>query len=660
MQKNKKTNRAAASAVNDKKKKLIKKGITAVYLILMLAALGYGFMTAQEDRIFLLVGAAIVVITAVYNLLVYGYPRWLEVIITLSVPALIFMLTESITHPLYKMWQGPVILNLILYYTFFLFLMMATGNIRFAAGLMAIFTALVGLTNYFVLLFRSGPIQPWDIYSIKIATTVADNFTYTLNVRACIVLLMFFSLLSVVGKVRLRIRKGRLRLVLSLVFLAFLAVFVKGVQTDAVANKFHTDKTLFTPTVYYRNNGLFLSYLINIRYLNIEQPKGYSVKTAQELIPNDIGSGGESQASYEKPNIIVVMNEALSDLRILGDYDTNVEVTPFMDSLRENTRRGWMFSSVKGGNTANTELEFLTNSTLQFLPVGSVAYQQFIRSSIPSIASQLSDYGYTSIAMHPYNASGWNRNTVYDLFGFDEKYFLPSFKNPEIIRKYVSDRTTFDKIIERYENKAEDERLFFFDVTMQNHGSYTKSFENFTPDVKISNAKGPKTYLKATEQYLSLVKITDEAFEDLVNYFKGVDDPTIIIMFGDHQPADYAVAAVNEQDQSTIEGQQEQYKVNYIMWANYDIPESEGDITSANYLSIDLLQTAGVPLTPYQTYLTRLKKEVPVITALVSIDKDGLYHERGASDIYDRLYAYSVFQYNDIADTKNRIEKFFK
>ena len=86
-----------------------------------------------------------------------------------------------------------------------------------------------------------------------------------------------------------------------------------------------------------------------------------------------------------------------------------------------------MYSSVKGGNTANTEFEFLTGLSMYFLPTGSIPYQQYIKSEVPSLASQLSSVGYTSVSMHPYYPKGWNRDTVYDDLGFEEKYFKDDF-----------------------------------------------------------------------------------------------------------------------------------------------------------------------------------------------------------------------------------------
>ena len=42
--------------------------------------------------------------------------------------------------------------------------------------------------------------------------------------------------------------------------------------------------------------------------------------------------------------------------------------------------------------------------------------------------------------------------------------------------------------------------------------------------------------LSFAETYLNLMRISDKAFADLISYFENVAEPTIICMFGDHQP----------------------------------------------------------------------------------------------------------------------------
>lgn len=57
--------------------------------------------------------------------------------------------------------------------------------------------------------------------------------------------------------------------------------------------------------------------------------------------------------------------------------------------------------SVCGGNTADTEYEFLTGNTMAFLPQGSIPYQQYVNGERPSLASYLQSLGYETVATHP-------------------------------------------------------------------------------------------------------------------------------------------------------------------------------------------------------------------------------------------------------------------
>lgn len=642
---------------------------TVIMAAFMTAIAVYSWLTADKGHVWLWLSAVIILLAAACNVVRFKYSTLLEMLLAALAPAAVFMLVESYTHLLSQMWEGPVFLNLVIYYLFFGFLLFVTGRTGRAVITGSLLLGIAGLANYFVILFRSSPILPWDLFSIGVAATVADNFEYELSVRACNVILLLIFIWVLCLKMKLRFKLSKFRGIGIVVMFALMLAFGKVVQTDAAIAFFKMDTTLFTPNVLYRNNGLVLSFMVNMRYLNIDEPAGYSEENLQKLQKELTGenTGNTETIDMKKaPNIIVVMNEAFSDLSVLGDYETNTEVMPFISSLTENTQKGWMYSSVKGGNTANVEFEFLTGLSMYFLPVGSIPYQQYIRSEIPAISSQLSSVGYTSVAMHPYYPKGWNRNTVYEDMGFDEMHFLQDFTGAEKLRTYVSDWTTYKKIISRYENKSEDEKLFVFDVTMQNHGSYVKRFENFVPDVSILNQSVP--YQASAEQYLSLLKRSDEAFKDLITYFESQEEPTIILMFGDHQPADYVTNVIDsgktmgDGEYTTAVGKsgsdrKERYIVPYIMWANYDIEESTGDETSANYLGLQLLEAAGVPLTDFQTYLKELEKNVPVLSA--STVKILPQNKEEADQTKQLLDAYYMLQYNMMFDGKNRLENFF-
>jgi phosphoglycerol transferase MdoB-like AlkP superfamily enzyme len=348
------------------------------------------------------------------------------------------------------------------------------------------------------------------------------------------------------------------------------------------------------------------------------------------------------------------MNEAFSDPAVLGDFETNEDYMPFIHSIMDgnikNTISGYLNVSVLGGNTANTEFEFLTGSTMAFLPQGSVAYQQYLKKEMPSLASHLKDLGYETIATHPYNSTGWDRNRVYPLLGFDEMYFIKDYNSPEKIRKYVSDKACYDKIIEMYEEKDSDTPFFVFNVTMQNHSSYTDDFDNFAPDIEVKDSDS-----KALNNYLSLMKISDNSVKYLTDYFSNADQDTIIVFFGDHQPTNSVVSNIwklNGKNGNSLSSEDEanRYKVPYFIWCNFDIDTKSEHETSANYLSVEILKLAGIPLNSYEAFLNSLSDKYPVVSAIRSENADG--QSTDTKNVMDELNDYSILQYNRLFGRK--------
>lgn len=580
----------------------------------------------------------------------------LNIVTALVSPVVTFYLFEFLTHNPFKTMKAPAqILNIILFEILMLLLVAAFGRIRHALMTQTVFFLIAGIANYFVLHFRSAPIMPWDIFSIKTAASVADNFQYTMDKEAIfsvigllVVLILEFFLTN-----KERFLNWKIRLGGTFVSLLLLYGFTVLVQADSSVSRFKLYDKLFTPTTMSYKDGTALAFLMELEYLIVDKPEGYNAGEAEELLTSYAPPKEDSSTEGPLPNIIVIMNEAFSDLSVLDEFETNQDYMPFVRSLTEdgaNTKTGYLHVSVLGGNTANTEFEFLTGNSMAFLPQGSIPYQQYIKEEIPSIASYLKEYGYTTVGMHPYHSSGWERDKVYPLLGLDTSYFLNDFDNPEIIRKYVSDKADYDKVIEIFEEKEDGQPLFLFNVTMQNHSSYSESYDNFTPDISVNGADSD-----VLNNYLSLIHLSDSALEYLISYFEKVEEPTIIVFFGDHQPTNSVVRPIwklnGKSDTSlTEEENARRYEVPYIIWANYPIETSHGEDTSANFLASKVLETAGIPQSPYMAYLTKLSENFPVISAIQAVNANGdaAPIEEWNKDLlpYRQLQYYQLFDYN--------------
>jgi phosphoglycerol transferase MdoB-like AlkP superfamily enzyme len=263
--------------------------------------------------------------------------------------------------------------------------------------------------------------------------------------------------------------------------------------------------------------------------------------------------------------------------------------------------------------------------------------------------------------MHPYFETGWSRNLIYPKLGFDESYFIEHFNQSELVRKYISDEEMYSKIIDRYENRKVNENLFIMSISMQNHGGYATKYKNFEQNYyKIG-----RSYTDAN-QYFSLIRESDDALRDFVNYFASVDEPVEIVFFGDHQPSlnsnFYKLLNGKGLSGLTLKELEALYTVPFFIWTNYDTPEETVEITSLNFLSTMALQRAGIDLPPYNQFMADLMEVVPAINArgYYSLEKDRYLHvEDALGEELEWIRKYENLQYNGVFDKKHKSDIFF-
>lgn len=598
-----------------------------------------------------------------------GIPMIPSILIWLVTPAISFYFLESMTHVVSENMTWPIILlNLMIYYLIYGLILLLSKRSWVSLSVGSLFFMIVGLANYYVIEFRSVPIYPWDIFSLKTAASVSDNYNYQLESDTLVLVLGFLLLILVGLWTRWKLPDIKYRYYIGGVAVVSLLIgtYTHMVQTTEVHQAVGFYEYLFTPNAFYRRNGFMVSFLSNMQYLEVKKPDGYSQENVEEILEPYIYEAKEQDLTNVKPNVIVIMNEAFSDPSVLGEFETNMDYMPFIHSLNENTLKGNAIVSVKGGNTANSEYEFLTGNSMAYLPTGSIPYQQYIQEPMPSLASQLKKQGYETYAMHPYGATGWNRHLIYPYFGFDTCYFKQDFNSSDILRQYTTDLATYEKIVEIYHNKEAGKPMFVFDVTMQNHSSYSKEYDNFVPDIEVYGSE--KDVL--LERYLSLIKVSDQAFGALVRYFEQQDEPTVILMFGDHQPADWVVAPIytmnGQTDSSGWSESLERYEVPFVLWANYDLDTDamrekfnyeyiQQQKLSLNYMGTLLLEAAGLSKSAYQLYMEDLLKEYPIVAASGCYDVQGkCYDGMDFTEMPEKLKAYWMLNYNSLFDTENR------
>jgi phosphoglycerol transferase MdoB-like AlkP superfamily enzyme len=292
-------------------------------------------------------------------------------------------------------------------------------------------------------------------------------------------------------------------------------------------------------------------------------------------------------------------------------------------------------------------------------------YMLYVRDQMPNLTTYMEQRGSQgNIAIHPYTATNYNREKVYRYLGFDQFLSLPDFQGASQVREFVSDQADFERIITEYQaaKASSDAPFYLFNVTMQNHSPYDKDYENLPETIRITS-----DYVEdkdQAERYLNLIHLSDEAAKKLVEYFKGVNDPTIIVMFGDHEPglsdAFYESILPKKRSQMSNKEEMDLYHTPFFIWANYDIPEEEGVKISANYLQTKVKEIAGLDLTGYDKFLKQLHEQIPVICKSGYLDSKDGYHEvkDKTSSYWPQINEYWTLTYNHLFGRNGRASLF--
>lgn len=630
------------------KPRLIKAAILLLcFGILIGMAWYYSEFSAKDCAIL----AGICVLTlAIYMIDMPVHPV-IRILFALVIPLGCFYTFETLTHQMSTMIELAKRLNIAFYYWLFLFVFFIAGRTSISMAICVAAIAIIGVGNYFVVMFRSNPIVPWDIYSFETAMSVADNYVFSVDWALAEHIAMFILMLIVGVRTNIRLNKKILRPILTVAMCIPAYFYISYLWQDNLERNTGLNDTLFNAKYMHSKDGFFVSFILDIHFLQIEEPKNYSDEYALSLLNEQ--KVEKVETPEELPDIIAIMDETFSDPAVLGEFETNKDYMPFVHSILRgevaNTISGYTDVSVLGGNTANSEFEFLTGNSMAFFPNGSVPYLQYIRDGISTIVPQLEEYGYTTYGTHPYRAKGWNREFIYDLMGFDYRYFQGSFPFEDKLRNYVSDEADFKSILE-WRNNTEGP-FFMFNVTMQNHSNYGGDFDNFDPQIvaKFKNTSSNK-YLN---KYLSLMYETDQDVASLLSELSQSDRKTIVVFWGDHQPNDYVVRPIYKEygldfDNQTYEQQQQRQKTPFFIWANYDIQEQTNVEISLNYLNILLFETAGLQLDEYQTFRKNLwQGQIPMMNAVGYRNDDGdlVEYDDAPEEIQNLLNEYQNIQY---------------
>ena len=510
--------------------------------------------------------------------------------------------------------------------------------------------------NFYTLQLRGEPFLPWDLTQVKEAAGVAA--AAGLKVQPGMVWAGGVLLALTVLSHFLYRRRGRpvlpVRLVSIAASLAALLALVFGVFLQpAVTQSFGIYPDAWMQDRYYRWYGVITGFMTNLTNLEIDEPEGYSEEAVNALLdeteaagairtgpnfPDSYAARTDPAAIEKEPTIIYVMDESYWDVSELEQYGVtfDTDVSPNLHALQQTSAYGKVYSPSFGGGTCDVEFEALTGHSVGFLPSGCKPYQQHVTRPMFALPSYLKDRGYQTAAVHCYYAKYWSRNTAYPNLGFDDFISLEDMRGVEKVRGYywkgglVTDASMGEQIIGEYERlkAVSDAPVFLHAVTMQNHTNYNAA--NYPDDQRVHITSAPAGLKAGTvgalEDFATGVRDADALLGQLVSYFSQVDEPVILVFWGDHyNPIDSGYDVYTATGYASADSADPRlHQTTLLMWSNYSNYQVDLGTIAAYEISPVMMDLFGLEQPLYFQYLNRqLRYGYRSCTGGVTVNWDG-------------------------------------
>jgi phosphoglycerol transferase MdoB-like AlkP superfamily enzyme len=559
-------------------------------------------------------------------------------------------------------------------FTYFLFTyLIVLSSIMFITSITNSYTKGISITSIVYLIlavinsiksnFLGSPLLPGDVSMIKNISSLLSFLDIKLvllllPVAVAILALISYKIVKLSKKhfdnKRLLTTKKRIGIVLLvLFFLYFICLnywFINSLIPSINLNFIQYNVND------YNKQGFIFSFASNARNAILSEPDGYK----KEEVSNKISAYPIEKKESIKPNVIVIMSESFWDPTKLNGVEFSKDPIPTIRNLSKNYTNGYMITPSFGGLTCNVEFEFLTGLSNRFLPQYSISYMHYIKNKTDSLVNVFKDNGYSTVALHTYYKDFFNRDNVYPLLGFDKFVGITDLENPEYKGIYISDNEFMNQVINEYENKGK-EKLFLFGITMQNHLPYKiDKYDNY--DIDVTSDKLSEKDLDAIKAYTQGVYDADKSLEKLINYFSNVDEPTVILFFGDHLPSLGNNNSIYDNLNYSKE-LKDKYSTPYVIWSNYDAPREDIELTSSNFLGNQLLNYVGLTKSSYFEFLDELNSSIIAMRTDLIIDNEGKVNspsEKAQNLImqYEQYEYYLMFdKYKDLSSVFSSIKK---
>ena len=451
-------------------------------------------------------------------------------------------------------------LNLLPFLLLGLLLLALTGRAWLAFSLDAAACLFFSWAQFWKLMARSDPIYAEDLLILSEAQQMAGQYIAITPAILC------SAAAAVAAAVALFLCRSRAlrplpRISLGLAVIALSLWLYPNVYTSGrVYNslKVWPELNQWIDTNRYISRGGIYPFLHSIPDAIPKAPEGYDPEEAEAMLsayPSD------DIPADKKVSIIVTQLEAFSDLSTLTDRITGADPYAEYHALLSESYHGRLLPNVFAGGTIDTERCVLT---------GFSRLESFRRPSW-SYARYFAEQGYTLQGAHAGYEAFYNRLNVNENLGLPGYRFIENYFS-DFVSGIPGDNVLLPDIAEHALSAMASAPVFSFNVTYQNHGPYPADSARFSEPFVPRKVLSDSDYL-IVNNYLFGIRDTGRQISAMVDSFRDLDEPVILVFFGDHKPwlgeqsityASLCIDITSDSDDAFYH----YYATDYLFWAN--------------------------------------------------------------------------------------------
>ncbi len=370
------------------------------------------------------------------------------------------------------------------------------------------------------------------------------------------------------------------------------------VDTTASENAFSTNEKF--------NNNSMLAFIVETTSEkladSLREPEGYDAAMLQQALTAPAKPQG---SNYIKPNVIVIMSEAFADFRALEAIQLDTDAYDAFDAVADDSVVLRVAVPTFASYTVRTEFELLFGLPVRSLMDTITPQAEIVPEAPSSFVSYYHDMGYQTAYVHPFTRTFYNRDRIYETFGFDTMLFDEDLtvQTKTYPNGYISDATVFAQLNQLLQDN--EQPMFIHATTMQNHQPYNWSETGSELDI-----------------YLEGIRTTGEALKQFTDTLAKSGEPTVLLFVGDHFPSMraegnlYNALGIDSKNCTVL------YEQTALIWSNFElntdpVPDS---MISAFYLNNLILEMTGAPVDSFYATVMEQSKEYPVYSSIFMED----------------------------------------